>query len=62
MANRLHAAVARVVTEDAALRDALTREGGDITLSESPAAYAAAWPQEVARTRRLVEMSGARVE
>ncbi len=59
---QLHAAVSRLVNTDAALREALTREGGDITLSESPAAYAAEWPQEVARLRRLVEVSGARVE
>jgi heme A synthase len=59
---RIHDAVHRVVTEDAALRAALTREGGSITLSASPAAYAADWPQEVARLKRLVEFSGARVE
>jgi tripartite-type tricarboxylate transporter receptor subunit TctC len=62
IAARINAAVNRVVTEDAALRDALTREGGDIKLSPTPAAYAEAWPNEVARLRRLVEISGARVE
>jgi tripartite-type tricarboxylate transporter receptor subunit TctC len=59
---RLHAAVNRVVTEDTALRDTLTREGGDITLAPTPAAYATAWVDEVNRLRRLVEISGARVE
>jgi len=59
---RLHAAVNRLVAEDAALRATLTREGGDILLSPTPAAYAAAWPEEVSRLRRLVEISGARVE
>jgi tripartite-type tricarboxylate transporter receptor subunit TctC len=59
---RIHAAVNRLVTEDAALRASLTREGGDIVLSPTPAAYAAAWPEEYARLRRLVELSGARVE
>ncbi|WP_270939376.1 tripartite tricarboxylate transporter substrate-binding protein, partial [Falsiroseomonas oryzae] len=59
---RIHAAVNRLVTEDAAFRESLTREGGDITLSPTPAAYAAAWVDEVARFRRLVEVSGARVE
>ncbi|HEV7263671.1 MAG TPA: tripartite tricarboxylate transporter substrate binding protein [Falsiroseomonas sp.] len=59
---RLHAAVNKLVTEDTALREALTREGGDINLSASPAAYAADWPEEVARLRRLVQVSGARVE
>jgi hypothetical protein len=51
-----------VVTEDTALRDTLTREGGDITLAPTPAAYATAWVDEVNRLRRLVEISGARVE
>jgi len=60
--NRLHAAVNRLVTDDAALRDSLTREGGDIVLSPTPSAYAAAWGEEIARLRRLVEISGARVE
>lgn len=60
--NRIHAAVNRLVTEDAALREQLTREGGDITLAPTPAAYAAGWGEEIARLRRLVEISGARVE
>jgi tripartite-type tricarboxylate transporter receptor subunit TctC len=59
---RIHAAVNRVVTEDTALRDNLTREGGDIVLSATPAAYAASWIDEVNRLKRLVEISGARVE
>jgi len=59
---RIHAAVNRVIMEDTALRDTLTREGGDIVLSPTPAAYAAAWSDEVGRMRRLVEISGARVE
>ncbi len=59
---RLHAAVNKLVTEDQALREALTREGGDITISPTPEAYAAEWPKELARMRRLVEISGARVE
>ncbi|WP_137180096.1 tripartite tricarboxylate transporter substrate binding protein [Roseomonas sp. AR75] len=59
---RIHDAVRRIVTEDAALREALTREGGSITLSDSPAAYAAEWPREVARLQRLIAFSGARVE
>jgi tripartite-type tricarboxylate transporter receptor subunit TctC len=62
LVNRIHAAVNRVVTEDTALREALTREGGDITLSPTPAAYAAAWADEFARLKHLVEISGARVE
>jgi tripartite-type tricarboxylate transporter receptor subunit TctC len=59
---RIHAAVNRVVNEDNALRESLTREGGDIILSPTPAAYAAAWAEEFARLKRLVEISGARVE
>jgi tripartite-type tricarboxylate transporter receptor subunit TctC len=59
---RIHAVVTRVVTEDAALREQLLKDGGDITLSPSPAAYAAAWAEEFARQRRLVEVSGARAE
>jgi tripartite-type tricarboxylate transporter receptor subunit TctC len=62
VAQRIHDATRRIVTADAALREALTREGGSITLSDSPAAYAAAWPEEVARLRHLVAFSGARVE
>ncbi|HEY4252516.1 MAG TPA: tripartite tricarboxylate transporter substrate binding protein, partial [Roseomonas sp.] len=59
---RLHAAVNRVVTEDATMRETLTREGGDITLAPTPEAYAAAWADEFARLKRLVEISGAQVE
>lgn len=59
---RLHAAVGRLVTEDTALREALTREGGDITLAASPAVYAAAWADQFARLQQLVELSGARAE
>ncbi|MBR0646755.1 Bug family tripartite tricarboxylate transporter substrate binding protein [Plastoroseomonas hellenica] len=59
---RLHAAVNSVLTEDAGLRETLTREGGDITLAPTPGAYAAAWAPEFARLRRLVEISGVRVE
>jgi tripartite-type tricarboxylate transporter receptor subunit TctC len=60
--NRIHAAVNRIVTDDAALREALTREGGEITLAPSPAAYAEEWAEEFARLKRLVEISGVRVE
>lgn len=59
---RLHAAIGRVVMGDAALRDALTREGGEITLATSPAAYAAGWGEELARLRRLVALAGIRPE
>jgi tripartite-type tricarboxylate transporter receptor subunit TctC len=59
---RIHAAVNRLIGSDAGLRESLTKEGGDITLSPTPAAYAAAWPEELARLRRLVQVSGARVE
>jgi len=59
---RLHAVIGRLVAEDAALRAALTREGGEITIAESPAAYAASWAEEFARLQRLVELSGARAE
>src|SRR4051794_19162072 len=62
IAARLHAAVRHLVTEDVALREALTREGGDITLSASPGAYAAAWAEQFTRLQRLVEISGARAE
>lgn len=62
LVSRIHAAVNQLVETDAALREALTREGGDITLSPTPAAYAADWPEEVARLRHLVQVSGARVE
>jgi len=59
---RLHAAIGRLVTEDAPLREALTREGGQITLAASPGAYAAAWAGQLAQLQRLVELSGARPE
>jgi tripartite-type tricarboxylate transporter receptor subunit TctC len=62
VATRLHAAIGRIVSEDMALREALTREGGDITLVASPAAYAAAWAEQFERLQRLVELSGARAE
>ena len=62
IAARLHAAVGRVVAEDAALRAALTRDGGEITLAASPEAYAAGWADEFARLQRLVELSGGRAE
>jgi len=62
LVERIHAAVNRVVNEDSALRETLTREGGDISLSPTPAAYAASWADEVNRQKRLVEISGARVE
>jgi len=62
LVNRIHAGVNRLVNEDTALRDQLTREGGDINLSETPAAYAASWQDAIGRQRRLVDISGARVE
>jgi tripartite-type tricarboxylate transporter receptor subunit TctC len=62
IAVRLHAAVGRIVTDDAALREALTRDGGEITLAASPATYAAAWAEQFMRLQRLVELSGARAE
>ncbi len=62
IAARLHSAIGRLVTGDAAVREALTREGGEITLAASPAAYAASWAEEFARLRRRVELSGARAE
>ena len=55
---KLHAAVGAAVTEDAALRTALTREGGEITLAASPAAYAADWAGQYQRLRDLVALSG----
>lgn len=58
----LHAAFRDAVMGDAALRAALQAEGGEIILSESPAAYAAAWPGEVQRLRDLVRISGATIE
>jgi tripartite-type tricarboxylate transporter receptor subunit TctC len=59
---RIHAAVNKAVNDDAALRAQFIREGGDIVLAPTPAAYAASWGPEVARLRRLVEISGARAE
>lgn len=59
---RLHAAFRDAVQGDAALRAALEAEGGAIILSESPAAYAAAWPAQVQRLRDLVRISGATIE
>ncbi|WP_439577855.1 Bug family tripartite tricarboxylate transporter substrate binding protein [Elioraea sp.] len=61
-ANRVHAAVHQVVSRDTTLRETLTRDGGEIMLSESPAHYAAIWAEEHQRLTRLVELSGARVE
>ena len=58
----LHAAFHEAVANDAALRAGLVAEGGEITLSASPAAYAAEWPVELQRLRDLVALSGARVE
>lgn len=62
IARRLHAAFHEAVTGDAELRASLAAEGGDITLSESPAAYAMAWEGELRRLQELVRLSGARVE
>jgi len=59
---RLHAAFRDAVTGDADLRAAITAEGGEIVLSDSPAAYAAAWEGELRRLQDLVRVSGARVE
>ncbi|NKC29258.1 Bug family tripartite tricarboxylate transporter substrate binding protein [Falsiroseomonas selenitidurans] len=59
---RLHAAVKQAVEGDAALREALTRDGGAIILSPTPAAYAEKWPEEHQRLVRLVALSGVRVE
>lgn len=59
---RIHAGVVKVIGEDRTLRETLLRDGGDITLDPSPTAYAAAWQGQVARLRRLVQVSGARVE
>jgi tripartite-type tricarboxylate transporter receptor subunit TctC len=58
----LHGAFHAAVANDAALRAGLIAEGGEITLSASPAAYAADWPGELQRLRDLVALSGARVE
>ena len=62
MTRKLHAAFRDAVQGDAALRASLEAEGGEIILSDSPAAYAAAWPAEVQRLRDLVRISGATVE
>ena len=58
----LHAAFHEAVANDAALRAGLVAEGGEITLSATPAAYAAEWPVELQRLRDLVALSGARAE
>ncbi|MDP3418539.1 tripartite tricarboxylate transporter substrate binding protein [Falsiroseomonas sp.] len=60
--SRLHAVVHRVVSNDAALQDMLTRDGGEVSLSDNPGQYAAQWPEEHARLTRLIELSGAKVE
>jgi tripartite-type tricarboxylate transporter receptor subunit TctC len=62
IARRLHAGFRDAVTGDADLRAAITAEGGEIVLSDSPAAYAAAWEGELRRLQELVRVSGARVE
>lgn len=59
---RLHAAFRDAEQGDAALRAALEAEGGEVIVSESPAAYAASWAAEVQRLRDLVRISGATVE
>lgn len=61
IAARLHAAF-RTAARDAALAASIAAEGGDITLSDSPAAYAAAWEGELRRLQELVRVSGARAE
>lgn len=61
-ATRIHAAVKQAVEGDAALRDALTRDGGELVLSENPAAYVAIWPEEHRRLTRLVALSDVSVE
>lgn len=58
---RLHAAIRQVGTGQA-FRDALRPLGYDAVTSESPAAAAAMIAEETPRWRRLVEISGARVE
>lgn len=58
---KLYAAFA-VAMRDPALVAAIGAEGGDVTLSDSPAAYAAAWPEELRRLQDLVRLSGARAE
>ncbi len=59
---KLFTAFREAVLGDRMLRASLEAEGGEIILSESPAAYAAAWPAEVQRLRDLVRISGATVE
>ncbi len=59
---KLQAAFRTALTSDAALRDSLLAEGGEIILPDSPAAYAASWPEEIRRLQELVRISGARVE
>jgi tripartite-type tricarboxylate transporter receptor subunit TctC len=58
----LYGAFHAAVANDAALRAGLIAEGGEIVLSDSPAAYAAAWADELQRLRDLVALSGARIE
>ena len=58
---KLNAAFAAAM-RDHALVASIAAEGGDVTLSESPAAYAAAWPEELRRLQELVRLSGARAE
>jgi tripartite-type tricarboxylate transporter receptor subunit TctC len=62
IARRLHAGFRDAVMGDADLRAAITAEGGEIVVSDSPAAYAAAWEGELRRLQDLVRVSGARVE
>ena len=61
-ASHLHGAFHQAVAQDAALRAGLVAEGAEIILSDSPAAYVAAWSGELQRLRDLVALSGARVE
>ena len=58
---RLFAAIRRVATQPG-FRDALRPLGYDAAISESPAATAAMIASETPRWRRLVEISGARVD
>jgi tripartite-type tricarboxylate transporter receptor subunit TctC len=58
---RLHAAIRRVGT-DAGFREALRPLGYDPVTTETPAAASAMIAAETPRWRRLVELSGARVE
>ncbi len=59
---RLHAAFRDTMAQDAALRASIAAEGGDVMVSDSPAAYAAAWEGELRRLQELVRVSGARAE